>query len=82
MAMRRSQALLVMLAMLGAAGAIFPWSDRYRLASAVLAFLIISYVGVVRVRAHGRELSRDSEAEGTMALVARIRDQRAKRFNR
>jgi hypothetical protein len=82
MPMRRMQALLVMLALLGAAGAIFPWADRYRLTSAALAFAIISTVAILRVRGHHKQLSRSSGAEETMARVQRIRDSRAKRFNR
>lgn len=80
--MRRLQALLVMLAMLGAAGAIFPWADRYRLTSAALAFAIISTVAILRVRAHHKHLSRSSSADHTLAMIERIRESRAKRFHR
>jgi len=82
MPMRRFQALLVMLALLGAAGAIFPWADRYRLTSAAIAFAIIATVAIMRVRGHYKHLSRSSSAEETMARIARIREARAKRFNR
>ncbi len=80
--MRRLQALLVMLALLGAAGALFPWADRYRLTSAALAFAIILTVLILRVRAHHKQLSHSSGAEETMARIDRIREARAKRFNR
>lgn len=80
--MRRLQVLLVMLALLGAAGAIYPWADRYRLTSAALAFAIISTVAILRVRGHYKQLTRSSSASGTMATVERIREARARRFNR
>jgi len=76
------QALLIMLALLGAAGAIFPWADRYRLTSATLAFAVIATVAIMRVRGHHKQLSRSMGAEETMARIARIREARAKRFNR
>lgn len=82
MPMRRLQALLVMLALLGAAGALFPWADRYRLTSAALAFAIILTVLILRVRGHYKQLSSSSGAEETMARIERIREARAKRFNR
>lgn len=82
MPIRRLQALLVMLALLGAAGAIFPWADRYRLTSAALAFAIISTVAILRIRGHHKHLSRSTGAEDTMARVRRIREERAKRFSR
>ena len=41
MPVRRLQASLIILALLGAAGALFPWADRYRFTSAALAFAII-----------------------------------------
>lgn len=82
MPMRRLQVLLVMLAMLGAAGAIFPWADRYRLTSAAIAFAVIATVAILRVRGHYKQLSRSGGAENTMATVERIREARARRFNR
>jgi hypothetical protein len=80
--LRRIQALLVMLALLGAAGALFPWADRYRLTSAAIAFAIITTVAILRVRGHYKHLSRSNSADHTLATIARIRESRAKRFTR
>jgi hypothetical protein len=76
------QALLIMLALLGAAGAIFPWDERFRLASAAIAGVVIAAVAVLRVRMHYQDIVRSSGADDTMATVERIRAARAKRFNR
>jgi hypothetical protein len=80
--MRRIQALLVMLALLGAAGAIFPWADRNRLTSAAIAFAVIFTVAVLRVRGHQKQLSRSANGEDTMTRVQAIREARSKRFTR
>jgi hypothetical protein len=80
--MRRVQSILIMLALLGAAGAIFPWNDRYRLACAAAAGLLIAAVGVLRVRGHYDQIARSSSAGDTMSTVERIREERARRFRR
>lgn len=79
--MRRPHTILVMIAMLAAAGSLWPWPDRYRYACAALAFALIGFVAFARVRGHYQQVSRDS-FDDAWAKIDRIRAERAKRFRR
>lgn len=82
MPMRRLQTWLIIVATFGAAGALFPWDDRFRLACAAVAVVLIAAVAILRVRGHYEHLRRAGTAEETWSAIERIRAERAKRFQR
>lgn len=79
--MRPVQNALAIVATFLAAGALLPWSPRYRLTCAFAAAAIIFVLLALRLRSHARTVERASLGE-TQARIDRIRADRRKRMGR
>lgn len=79
--MRPWQNALAIIATFLAAGALLPWSLRFRLTCAFAASALILLLLVVRLRSHGVAVQRRSLDE-THSRIERIRADRRRRMGR
>jgi hypothetical protein len=81
MPMRPIQNAMAIIATFFAAGALLPWSPRFRLTCAFAAAALILILLVLRLKDHASQRVRQSDRDSA-ALIARIRADREKRFGR
>jgi hypothetical protein len=77
--MRRFENVLVMLAAMLVAGGVVPWP--YRLECIIGAVVVIAFLALARMRAHAGTKQKERTRD-VYAVVAKIRADRAERFER